>query len=155
MTAKTADEPAKSPTGDFVPVVAVGGVVLSSGPRVLLIERASPPMMGRWTLPGGRVRGGESIVAAVEREVFEETGVRVAAGGLVEVVEIVAEGYHYVIHDHLCTPIDPAAVPKAADDASDARFVRPSELSHLGVSDAVARVVMKGVAMRQTLNEDE
>ena len=140
---------------DYVPVVAVGGVVLAPGPRVLLVQRAQPPMVGKWTLPGGRVRGGETIVEAIEREVLEETGIRVAAGNLVEVVEIVTEGYHYVIHDHLCTPIDPAEAPKADDDAADARYVRPSELSQLGVSEAVARVVMKGVAMRQTLNEDE
>jgi ADP-ribose pyrophosphatase YjhB (NUDIX family) len=112
-------------------------------------------MVGKWTLPGGRLRGGETIVAAIEREVLEETGIRVAAGNLVEVVEIMAEGYHYVIHDHLCTPIDPAEAPKAADDASGARYVRPSELSQLGVTEAVARVVMKGLAMRQVLNEDE
>src|SRR5438128_7614457 len=105
------DDRVKSPSDDFLPVVAVGGVVLAPGPRVLLVERARPPMVGKWTLPGGRLRGGESIVDAVEREVFEETGIRVAAGSLVEVVEIVAEGYHYVIHDHLCTPVDPAESP--------------------------------------------
>jgi ADP-ribose pyrophosphatase YjhB (NUDIX family) len=112
-------------------------------------------MVGKWTLPGGRVRGGESIVAAVEREVLEETGIRVGAGSLIEVVELVTEGYHYVIHEHLCIPIEPAEVPKAADDARDARYVRPSELSQLGVSEAVARVIMKALAMRQVLNEDE
>ena len=138
-----------------VPVVAVGGVVLAPGPRVLLVQRDTAPLLGQWTVPGGRVRGGESIAAAVEREVREETGVRVAAGRLVEIVEIMSEGYHYVIHDHLCTPVDPAEAPHAADDVSDARYVRPSELSRLGVSEAVARVVMKALAMRLTLNDDE
>src|SRR5690242_12416600 len=107
---------------EVLPVVAVGGVVLAPGPRVLLVQRANAPMLGKWSLPGGRLHGGESIAAAVEREVLEETGIRVAAGGLVEVVEIVTEGYHYVIHDHLCTPIDPAEVPKASDDVLDARY---------------------------------
>ena len=141
--------------GDPVPVVAVGGVVLSPGPRVLLVQRAGPPMVGKWTLPGGRVRGGETIAMAVEREVLEETGVRVVAGHLIEVVEIMTEGYHYVIHDHLCTPVQPNEVPQAADDASEARYVRPSELAQLGVSEAVVRIVRKAVAMRQVANEDE
>lgn len=141
--------------GEVLPVVAVGGVVLAPGPRVLLVQRGTAPMLGKWSLPGGRLRGGESIAAAVEREVLEETGVRVAAGSLVEVVEIVTEGFHYVIHDHLCTPIDPGEVPRAADDVSDARYVRPSELSQLGTTDAVVRVVRKALAMRQVLNEDE
>jgi 8-oxo-dGTP diphosphatase len=141
--------------GELLPVVAVGAVVLAPGPRVLLVRRATPPMLGKWTLPGGRLRGGETIAAAVEREVLEETGLRVASGSLIEIVEVVTEGYHYVIHDHLCTPLDPSEVPRAGDDASDARYAPPSELSHLAVTEAVVRVVMKGLAMRQVLNEDE
>jgi ADP-ribose pyrophosphatase YjhB (NUDIX family) len=112
-------------------------------------------MLGKWTLPGGRVRGGETLLHAVEREVREETGIRVAADRLVEVVEIMTEGFHYVIHDHLCTPLDPAATPVAADDASAARYATADELAGLGVTDDVIRVVRKGIALRQAMNEDE
>src|SRR5689334_3105734 len=128
---------AGSGMANLVPVVAVGGVVLAPGPRLLLIQRGAPPLLGQWTLPGGRLRGGETIAAAVEREVLEETGIRVAAGSLIEVVEIVTEGYHYVIHDHLCTPVDASEEPKAGDDAAEARYFRPSDLSSLGVTEAV------------------
>lgn len=139
----------------LVPVVAVGGVVIAPGPRVLLVKRGAPPLVGQWTLPGGRLRGGENIAAGIVREVLEETAIRVQAGTLIEVIEIVTEGYHYVIHDHLCTPIDPSEEPKAGDDAAEARYVRPSELPSLGVTEAVARVVRRGLAMRQLGNEDE
>ena len=142
-------------TAKLTPVVAVGGVVLAPGPRLLLIKRGAPPLVGQWTLPGGRLHGGETIAAAIEREVLEETGIRVAAGSLIEVVEIVTEGYHYVIHDHLCMPVDPSEEPKAGDDAAEARYVRPSDLIALGVTEAVARVVRKGLAMRQQRDEDE
>jgi len=140
---------------ELVPIVAVGGVVIAPGPRVLLIKRGAPPMLGQWTLPGGRLQGGETIAAAIEREVFEETAIRVAAGSLIEVVEIMTEGYHYVVHDHLCTPVDAAEVPRPRDDAAEARYVLPSELSSLGVTEAVTRVVRRGLAMRQLLNEDQ
>lgn len=138
-----------------VPVLAASGIVLLPGPRVLVVQRGTPPLAGIWTFPGGKVRGGETIAEAVEREVLEETGLRVVAGPLVEIVEIVREGYHYVIHDHLCALLDPNQVPKGSSDASAARFVTPSELSTLGTTEETRRVLARALTMQHVALEDE
>jgi len=39
-----------------------------------LVQRGHPPEAGRWAVPGGRLESGESLVAAVRRELWEETG---------------------------------------------------------------------------------
>jgi ADP-ribose pyrophosphatase YjhB (NUDIX family) len=50
--------------------------------RILLTRRADN---GQWCLPGGRMESGESAAEACEREVFEETGLRVQVKRLVGV----------------------------------------------------------------------
>lgn len=44
---------------------------------VLLIRRKYEPFKGDWAIPGGFVDNNESLEAAVERELFEETGVKI------------------------------------------------------------------------------
>lgn len=50
--------------------------------KILLTRRADN---GQWCLPGGRMEPGESAAEACEREVFEETGLRVQVKRLVGV----------------------------------------------------------------------
>ena len=68
------------------PMVAVGAVILD-GDRVLLVQRGHEPLKGEWSLPGGVVEIGETLTAALVREVLEETGLDVVVGPVVEVLD--------------------------------------------------------------------
>lgn len=61
--------------------LAVDAVVFGYDPKdgisVLLIERKYDPFKGQWAIPGGLVLESESLEQAVERELEEETGVKV------------------------------------------------------------------------------
>ena len=119
------------------PVPAVGAVVVHDG-AVLLVRRGRAPARGVWAVPGGRVELGETLAEATEREVREETGVSVRAGEPIWSFDSVIrddEGriaYHYVIVDLLAEYVE--GEPRARDDAAEARWARPEELSCLLVS---------------------
>jgi ADP-ribose pyrophosphatase YjhB (NUDIX family) len=63
--------------------LACNGILFDAArARVLLTRRADN---GQWCLPGGFMEAGESVAEACEREVLEETGLRVRAAQLVGV----------------------------------------------------------------------
>src|SRR5687767_15903943 len=91
------------------PIVGVGGVVVQNG-RALIVKRAHEPRKGEWSLPGGLVELGETLVEATRREIKEETGLVVDVGDVVEVFDRVhhLDGrirYHFVIVDYVCWPV--------------------------------------------------
>jgi 8-oxo-dGTP diphosphatase len=75
-----ADEMANALQREFpgAPIVGVGAVVVDRE-RVLLVQRGHEPAKGKWSLPGGILELGESLVQGVVREVEEESGLVVEA----------------------------------------------------------------------------
>jgi len=134
------------------PIVAVGAVVVDAG-RVLLVKRGREPLKGAWSLPGGAVETGETLEAALAREVREETALEIVVGPVVEVLDSIrrdADGraeYHYVIIDYLCRVR--AGAPTAAACGSDADgvcWVAAADLDRFELTAAAAAVVRKALA---------
>jgi len=59
----------------------VGKAIIRDGDRILLLRRSPDGWdAGLWELPGGKIEVGEELVAALEREVREETGLSISVG---------------------------------------------------------------------------
>ncbi|KAJ8965619.1 hypothetical protein NQ314_004011 [Rhamnusium bicolor] len=54
----------------------VACVILNEYNEVLMIQEAKKNCAGKWYLPAGHIEKGENIIAAGEREVLEETGLK-------------------------------------------------------------------------------
>jgi len=70
--------------------------LLSRGDEILLQNRRKADWHG-YTLPGGHVEAGESIVDAVVREMQEETGLTVHAPKLCGIKQFPIEGGRYLV----------------------------------------------------------
>lgn len=129
------------------PVPAVG-VVCLRGDEVLLIRRGTPPRLGEWSLPGGRIEPGEAAIDAALRELREETGVEARMTGLLDVVDGIfpSAGKHYVLIDYAAEWL--AGEPVAGDDALEARFVALDKVEALIDWSETRRIIGLAVARR-------
>ena len=66
------------------PALTVDAVIVKNK-KILLIKRKQEPYRGQYALPGGFVEYGETVEAALQREVLEETGLVVKIKSLVDV----------------------------------------------------------------------
>jgi 8-oxo-dGTP diphosphatase len=132
------------------PRVAAGAVVLHED-KVLLVLRGQPPSEGVWAIPGGSVELGETLQAAAEREVLEETGLHVRAGEIIYTFEAIQRDeagrvkFHYVIIDLLAEPLDPAQPCCPADDVRAAGWFTWPEVADRGlpVSEATRQLLKR------------
>jgi ADP-ribose pyrophosphatase len=119
------------------PKVAVGAVVFKDE-RVLLVRRGQPPSEDLWAIPGGSVEIGETLQEAAEREILEETGIKIRAKEPVFTFDVIDRDrtarirFHYVIVDVAADYV--SGIPKAGDDAIEARWVTAEEINALRVS---------------------
>ena len=115
--------------------------------HVLLIQRAKPPLVGVWSLPGGHVEPGETAIAAAARELREETGIEARLNHLVGLYDVIrhdAKGqlaFHYAIACFAGTWM--AGDATAGSDALSVRWTDPNEFGGMtftpNVREAIAR----------------
>jgi len=131
------------------PFLAVSAAIVREG-KVLAVRRARRPALNLYTLPGGAVEAGETLIDAVKREVREETQIAiepVALAGHREVITRDAQGRverHFVI---LCFAARwLAGEPVLNEELDDARWLKPSELSGLKTTEGLAEIVAAAAA---------
>lgn len=71
------------------PRVGCGALIKNDDNQILLVKRLRAPEAGCWGFPGGKVDFGETVEAAVCREITEELGVSITLNGLAHLVNYI------------------------------------------------------------------
>jgi len=132
------------------PYLAVSAAVIRDG-EVLIVRRARPPARGLFTLPGGGVEAGETLLEAVIREVREETALVIAPLALAGHREVIARDRDGKVERHF------VILPFAArwisgevalnEELAEARWLAPGELAGLDTTEGLAEIVRAALAL--------
>ena len=135
------------------PFLAVSAAIFRNG-KVLVVRRARKPALNLYTLPGGAVEAGETLVEAAIREVREETSLSIEPVALAGHREVIARDdkgkveRHFVI---LCFASRwLAGEPVLSDELDDSRWVDPSELGDYRTTDGLAEIVTTAATLLVT-----
>ncbi|KAB2386305.1 NUDIX domain-containing protein [Actinomadura montaniterrae] len=127
--------------------VRVTAVIVEDG-RILLLDQDTGT--GRsWSLPGGKVEHGETLSAALVREVREETGLEVVPGRLLYVCDHLPGGDTHVVHMTFTAQRVGGRVGDV-ESGADTRpirgveFVAIDKLGELGFSDRFVELARLG-----------
>lgn len=132
------------------PVVTVGALIFDEAGRVLMIR--THKWSGRWGIPGGKTKFGETSEAALRREVLEETALAVDEVRFVLVQDCIhsTEFYrdaHFVLLNYTCRCVGDAAV-RLNEEAQEFRWVRMDEAWNLNLNQPT-RVLLEAVRLSE------
>lgn len=129
----------------------IGAVIFNQG-KVLLLRRAKEEevLPNYWELPSGKQECGESDEDTLRREVFEESGLQVSAGKIVDVFKYKVEEANEIREttqiNYLAFTIDSDQKILLSREHSEARWFNGEEIVKLkDISDETKSTILKSV----------
>ena len=134
------DHALASPIQPSHPQLAVSAAIFRDG-KILLVRRARSPAEGFYSLPGGRVEFGETLHAALHREVGEETALKIGIVDLAGWREVMpgTGGGHYLIMSFAARWSSGEVVLN--DELDDCRWLAPDALGELKITGGLQEVI--------------
>jgi 8-oxo-dGTP diphosphatase len=133
------------------PILAVSAAVFRDG-RVLIVRRARAPLIGHFSLPGGGVEVGETMAAALARELMEEVGVEAEIIAFNRHVEaIIPEGNrvraHFVIASFVARWT--SGEPRLSDEVDAVDWIDPAASLPSPTTPELAEVIARAARIEK------
>ena len=131
------------------PEPTVGGLILNRKRELLLVK--SPKWRDRYTIPGGHVEIGETLVEALKRELKEEVGVQVDDPELLIIQEAIFtreffRKRHFIFFDYMCKTKN-SIVKVDGKEITSFRWINPEDALKLNL-DAFTKKSVEAVIAR-------
>ena len=125
------------------PEPTVGALILRGDGKLLLAK--SPKWKGGWIIPGGQVEEGETLSAAIIREVKEEVGLDVEVVRLLKIQDAVFsprfyKRRHFIFIDFLCRTEEREASPDGRE-ITECGWFSPEEIKEASLDGYTRNVV--------------
>jgi 8-oxo-dGTP diphosphatase len=114
------------------------GVMIYRNKKILLGKRHADPKKadselhgeGTWTMPGGKPNFKEKLEAAAQREVFEETGIKINKKKLkiISVEDDIVKDAHFVTIGFLCKNFKGKQKVKEPDEITEWKWFKLNDL---------------------------
>lgn len=128
------------------PQVGVGAIVLDDD-HILLVRRVNPPGKGRWSVPGGHLKLGESLYSGALRELMEETGIYGEPLGIINIDEYVEDDgrirFHYILIDVLIKNRTPLNEARPGGDVAEVKLVKLKDAMGMNLTRSTKSLVEK------------
>jgi ADP-ribose pyrophosphatase YjhB (NUDIX family) len=114
---------------------------------VLLLKLASEPNLGKWGLPGGVVKTGETVEEAARREAKEQVGLDVNLEGMLDIQDdIHRDGkgkvrFHDILIGYLASPR--RGKVELSAEATEYKWFTAAEVRSVFATDNTKRTVQK------------
>jgi A/G-specific adenine glycosylase len=118
--------PYKSASAKVPHYTIVAGIIYNRDGTFLIQRRPDNAMLGGlWEFPGGKLQSGETLEQALQREIQEELGVKVADISAFHSLKHAYSHFKITLHAFTCTLSEGIPQPKASPEL---RWITPSEI---------------------------
>ena len=120
----------------------MAGVVIHNN-SVLLVKKSN--LEDIWSFPGGAIEIGETLHAALIREVLEETAIKIEVKDQIENVNVIKKDendeikIHYVLSFYKCKYV--SGQPQFGDDVVAAEWHEINKINEIKLIDGASRVL--------------
>lgn len=129
-----------SETSSLIPHKIIGVAVIWNEQEQILIDLRRPEgaMGGLWEFPGGKIEPGETIPECIEREIYEELGIKIAVGEHLITIDHTYTHLRVTLTVHHCRHLTGVPQPLECDEI---RWVSLNELEEFAFPQANIQII--------------